>query len=268
MGTEHEEIDRIHATHRASTGPSAPSTCPMNSLKALCRIQRTTTTTIVLPVDVDDVAAVALERDRGRRGARERRLRARVEEPVHVAVAVVRRAGRTRHVDPLLRDDLAILPLPVAQEEIAEARHVARRDEHAAAPVAAAGHRLDAPAVEIDPRVLVAVPAPRARRADRLHDLLAQKLRQRPPQHLQRGEREHVDARIVVLVARAGLAQLAIRPVGWRLTLRAIRPVGLAPDRALPVARLAQQVLPRDLRVVRPFEELAARRHVVTARDR
>ena len=213
---------------------------------------------IVLPVDIDDVAAIALERHRACRRVRKCRLRARVEEPVHVTVAVVGRSGRTRHVDPFLRDDLAIVPFAVAQEQIAEAGHVARRDEHAAAPVPAASHRLQPPSVDVDPRVLVAIPAPRTRRADRLHDLLAQVFGQRPAQHVQGGEREHVDARVVVLVTRARLAQLAIRPIGRRLALGPIGPVGLAPDRSLPVARLAKQVLPRDLELCGPSNSAAA----------
>src|SRR5256886_12164094 len=41
-----------------------------------------------------------------------------------------------------------------------------------------------------------------------------------------------------------------------RLGARPIRPVGLAPQRALPVARLPQQVVPGDAAVVRRLEQV------------
>ena len=61
----------------------------------------------------------------------------------------------------------------------------------------------------------------------------------------------------------ARLVKRAIRPVGRRLTLGPIRPVGFAPQRTLPVARLAQQIVPLDLLIVRRFEEVDIRRHVL-----
>ena len=62
---------------------------------------------------------------------------------------------------------------------------------------------------------------------------------------------------------RARLPQLAIRPVLGLLADRTIRPVRLAPQRALPVAGLPQQVVPLDLLVVRRLEQIDVRRHVV-----
>ena len=61
----------------------------------------------------------------------------------------------------------------------------------------------------------------------------------------------------------AGLVQL---PVLLRLECRAhrpIRPVGLAPERALPVARLTQQGIPRDRLIVRRVEQIDPGRHVI-----
>src|SRR6266545_927065 len=49
--------------------------------------------------------------------------------------------------------------LAVAEKQQAEARHVKRVDEHAAAPVAPSAHRLHFGAIDVHPRVLVAVPA-------------------------------------------------------------------------------------------------------------
>ena len=84
--------------------------------------------------------------------------------------------------------------------------------------------------VDVHPRVLVAVPPPRRRGADRFHHVLAQHLRQRPAPHLQRGERHHVDAHVVVLEVRPRLPQLALRPVLGRVADRTISPVRLAPQ--------------------------------------
>src|SRR5580765_1529838 len=69
---------------------------------------------VVLPVDIDNVAAVALEVD-GRRGRRRYRLPVRVQEPVRVPIVLVRRSRRARHLDPFLRHQLAILPLAVVE---------------------------------------------------------------------------------------------------------------------------------------------------------
>ena len=62
---------------------------------------------------------------------------------------------------------------------------------------------------------------------------------------------------------RARLPQLAVRPVLGFVADRTIRPVRLAPQRALPVARLPQQVIPFDLLVVLRLEQIDVRRHVV-----
>ena len=57
--------------------------------------------------------------------------------------------------------------------------------------------------------------------------------------------------------------QLAVRPVLGLFAHGTIGPVRLAPQRALPVARLPQQVIPFDLLVVWRVEQIDVRRHVV-----
>src|SRR5262245_19055221 len=157
---------------------------------------------VVLPVDVDDVAAIALEGHHRRRRVW-KWLAVRVEEPVHEAVGLIRWPWRPRHLDPLGRYDLPILPFAVPQEQVSEPCHIARRDEHATAPMAPAGHRLYAAAVELDPGILVAVPSPRARRANWFHHFFPQHLGERSSNHVQCTEREKVYADVVVFVASA-----------------------------------------------------------------
>ncbi len=100
-------------------------------------------------------------------------------------------------------------------------------------------------------------------RADRIHDRLLQHLRQRPFEHVQSRQREHVDAGVVVFVERSRLVHFALGPLlGGLSPRRAIRPIGLAPERPGPVARLAQQVVPGDGRVVFGREQVDALGHV------
>ena len=166
-----------------------------------------------------------------------------VQEPVHEAVALVD-TGRTGHLDPVLGDDALAVPLTFAQKQVAEARHVAGVDVHAPAPVTASADRLHVLAVDHDPGVLVSVPAPGVGGADGVHDVLAQHLRQRPAPHVGRHERQEVHADVVVLVVRARGIHRPVRVVGGGLADGAVRPVGLAPERAFPVARLPQQMIP------------------------
>ena len=64
-----------------------------------------------------------------------------------------------------------------------------------------------------------------------IHDVLFQHLRQRTAPDVERGEREHVDARVVVFVGAAGLVARPRGPLA-RLVARPVGPVGLAPERA------------------------------------
>src|SRR5437667_372259 len=57
-----------------------------------------------------------------------------------------------------IRREIALLAPP--QREIAEARHVIGVDEHAASPMAPTGHRLHRLAVDHNPGIIVAEPAP------------------------------------------------------------------------------------------------------------
>src|SRR5262249_19981422 len=116
---------------------------------------------VVVAIHVHDVLASAAERETRFRCGR-KRLSPGVQEPVRVTILGVRAAGGACHLQPLFRNDLPVFPSAVAQDEIAEPRHVPRVDEHASAPVAATAHRLHLPAVELDPAVLLAAPVPRA----------------------------------------------------------------------------------------------------------
>src|SRR5688572_9947185 len=131
--------------------------------------------------------------------------------------------------------------------------------------MATSAHRLHGDAIEEDPGALVAIPAPGLRSPDRIHHQLLEHLRQRTPPDVERGEREHVDAHVVVFVRAPGLEPRARSPLG-RLATRAIRPLRLPPERAFPVARLPEQVIPRDLAIVRRLERqesgLAVRRRL------
>src|SRR5579863_10061085 len=110
---------------------------------------------IVVPVDIDDVGAVAPEGHAigGRRG---QVLSLGIEVPVGESVAGIGRPGCPGKGDPLFRDDLSAGPTAVLKEQVARAGQVPGVDEQAAAIMAAAGHGLDAPPVELDPRVGVA----------------------------------------------------------------------------------------------------------------
>ena len=136
---------------------------------------------------------------------------------------------------------------------------------HAAAPVAAAADRLDVAAVDHHPGVLVAVPAPAIRGADGIHDPLAEHQRKRIAHHVERRQGKQVHPDIVVLVVRSRLVHGAVRVLEGVLAHRAVGPVRLVEQRALPVARLAEQVVPGDGVVVFRAEELVVR-HVGTGK--
>ena len=114
--------------------------------------------------------------------------------------------------------------------------------------MAAPGHRLHRLPVYHDIGILIAEPAPGIRGADLVHYILFQHLRHRPTPHIERRERERVNAyRCICRPFRRSAATLAIPPVSGR----PVRPVGLAPQRPFPVAGLTQQVVPGDVVVVR-----------------
>ena len=103
------------------------------------------------------------------------------------------------------------------------------------------------------------MPLPARRRADRVHDALAQHVGQRAAEALQQAERQQIDAHVVVLEVRAwsfqlaALALAALVGAGSRLAV-VIDLVGLAPQLALPLARLVQEMAPGDAGVVRARE--------------
>lgn len=78
---------------------------------------------VVFAIDVDHVSSVVGE-EGGRFRCRRHQTLADIEEPIGVAVPGVGRTLRAGLLDPSLGDDLAILPLAVAQEEVAVAPRV------------------------------------------------------------------------------------------------------------------------------------------------
>src|SRR5437868_3076345 len=109
-----------------------------------------------------------------------------------------------RAVDPVLGEELLSAPAAAALHHEADPRLVARMDEDAAAPMAAARDRFDRPTIDLDRRVAVAAPAPLGRGAERRHERLAEDLRERAPEKAQQGEAEAVDAHVVIFPERAG----------------------------------------------------------------
>src|SRR5262249_46725971 len=157
----------------------------------------------------------------------------------------------------------AVLPIAVAEGKDTQPPQCVRVDETARPPGAPAPQPLDLLAVHVPPPVLLPVPPAPGPSANRLLLFLAGPFRARTPPHLQRRERHDVDAHVVVFEMRTRLPQLSLRPVVRRVADRTIGPIGLAPQRALPVARLAQQMVPFDLRVVLRLEQIDVRWHVV-----
>ena len=95
--------------------------------------------------------------------------------------AIIRIAGRRfdQGIDPFLCHDLTCAPPAVVQDKRTEPRVIAATDKEAATPVAAAGNRLHATAINLHPCIVVAKPFPRIAGADRIHDVFFEDLRQR-----------------------------------------------------------------------------------------
>ena len=144
--------------------------------------------------------------------------------------------------------------LPWRKREVTEARHVVGVDEHAPAPMPAA-------ASPTEPQ------CHRERSTNSRSRTSARCSRRRwdPSRSLfstcGSGRRQTLSAASASTLTRVSLyfqarAGLVARPRGplTRLVAGPVGPVGLAPERAFPVAGLAQQVVPRDGPVVRRFE--------------
>ena len=158
-------------------------------------------------------------------------------EPPEVAVVGLDRRRRQRTRDPVRREQALPGPHTVALHQQAEAGEIAGVDDHPATEVAAAGHRLHAQAVQGDPRVPVALPAPGRRRADGIHHPTLEHLRRGLALQLEQGQRQQVHAHVVVLVARAGGVQRTVRRI---VAFRPVGPVVDVPQRAAPVRGLLQ----------------------------
>ncbi|MDB5512117.1 MAG: hypothetical protein JWR08_1600 [Enterovirga sp.] len=139
----------------------------------------------------------------------------------------------------------------------------------------AARHGLYLGAADRHPGGPVAEPFPALGSTDRGHDPLAQHLRQRPPEPAEQAVAEKVHPHVVVFVERAGLAQVAALALAavvgtWPDLAEMVDLVRLAEQLALPLARLLEQVAPRDAPVMRAVEKriLDTRPHrLVQVRD-
>ena len=100
-------------------------------------------------------------------------------QPDQIAVKRRQRAGRAHSAHPLGRNNLPPLVPAFVQQQLADARLVQAVDRNAAAPMTAAGNRLHPAAVQIDPGIVVADPAPIAACAQGAHDLGIEHPRQR-----------------------------------------------------------------------------------------
>ena len=213
------------------------------------RYQCQTKTMSCSGIDPDGVRPVPERREARRRPARPLLL-LRVQPP---QVAVVRPvlARRDGFLQPFCGHDLPVAPLALVQDQQAEARQVLGVHPQPAAPARAAAHRGNLLAVDLDVGIAVAVPAPVLRRADRVHDVGLQHLRQPLAEQAQQRQGEPVDPHVVVFVERARLVDLARLALAVAELLHAHEIGILAPQRAFPFALLLQVVLPGDFGVVR-----------------
>jgi hypothetical protein len=127
--------------------------------------------------------------------------------------------------------------------------------------VRAVGDRLQAPAVDLDPGVVVALPAEVAATADRLEHAFEEHLGERLPEELKECEGELVDADVVVFPVGARFAQRAQVTLLPRRALRVVGDAavvlhlfGHSEALALPFARLREEVPPSDRSVVGRIE--------------
>src|SRR5262245_62266310 len=148
------------------------------------------------------------------------------------------------------------MPRPATSDQEAKAGLIARRDEHAAAPVRAARHGLDPLACNAGPGRGVTVPLPARGGADRSRNAIAQDLGQSLAEALEQAERQQINAHVVILIVAARRLQVAAQTFA-----RIVRPgadlavvvdlIGFFPKLPLPFAALLQQVAPANRRVVR-----------------
>ena len=177
-------------------------------------------------------------------------------EPPEQAVVGVAGARRERPLDPRVAEDARAVPLAAMEHEPADARVIGRAHPQAAAPVRTAADDGNHASADATVDVLVAVPAPtrRTRRSGPSGGRAAPRRAAAP--HDRQREREEVDANVVVRELAAGRAEGGV----GRLASLGIAPPRLAPQRAGPLARLLQQVVPGDVAVARRRQRRVARR--------
>src|SRR5690606_15503496 len=146
---------------------------------------------LVLGTHVDEVVASADVDERTTR-AGFHLLSLVVQVPVHEAVAGLDGRGGEGHRHPLVGEDRLALPPPPVHREQPESSLVVCVDEEPSTPVGATADRLHRYAIEEDPGVVIAKPAPAVGGADRIEDVLLRDLRERTTPYIEDGEREQV----------------------------------------------------------------------------
>src|SRR6267154_549577 len=180
-------------------------------------------------------------------------------QPPEIAVLRVERTGLAHALDPGRGEDPPVSQHAAAQQHQPDTGLVAGMDEDPAAPMRTAGYRLHPLARDLDIGVTVAMPFPIGGGADRLHDELAEDLRQRSSPEPQQRQAQPIYADIVIFPEISGRLQVAMRPLlaggcASADAAVAIDQIRLAPQLSFPFRGLLQQVMPGDRVIVRRVE--------------
>lgn len=203
---------------------------------------------VVFGIDINKIHSVTdMYKRFGRRAGEEFVIG--VEKKVHISIGRFHGCGGQGLFYPLFRDQMIPVPLPAMQGQQSEASHVVGVDEHTAAPMAAAADALHGLAVEYDPGIAIAIPAPGIGGTDGVHNILFDDLRQGSSPYAGGGEGEGVDANVIVFIYCAGGIAGAGGP-GVGFAGGSICPVRLSPECAFPITRLSQHHIPGEEAVV------------------
>src|SRR5262249_36090488 len=143
--------------------------------------------------------------------------------------------------DPFGRNELLAVPVPAVENQQAEPCQVLRVNPQTAAPARSAAHRFDGFPSDFDGRSLaVAMPFPFGRGSDRVHDVLAQNLRQSSAEYACQRKGQPVDTHVVVFVVSSRIANRAGLSFRFTELLMAQEIRVLAPHLALPFAFLLE----------------------------
>src|SRR5258708_1240753 len=131
-------------------------------------------------------------------------------------------------------------------------------NQHSAAPVRAAGYRLDHLAINFHTGGPVAMPGPIRRCADWLHNSLGEHIRERPAESAQQSQAQAVNSNVVIFPMFARREQwprvpFAALPLNQEVPVT-VDNVRLAEQAPFPFRGVLQQMPPRNRAVVRTLE--------------